>query len=209
MFFTLNYGLKTRKLISLFFFSDVDSGPRELELPLTFEVVDGGTKRQKKKLVSSHGYSYGVKRRRVNATDWLCTYRPKENPCSATVVERNGQFFQGINSHNHPAQPGLLTAVKVTASVKQKAVGDIFKPAPAIVDDVLVQQLNNAPCEGLPKPESIARTANRCRQKLRPADPTDLNFTVNSDYLPDDFLRSDLRVRDNRHLVMATDQHNS
>ena len=47
----------------------------------------------------------------------------------------------------HPAQPGLLTAVKVTASVRQKAVGDIFKPAPAIVDDVLVQQFNNAPEE--------------------------------------------------------------
>ena len=58
------------------FFNDSDSGPREQ--PLMYKVVDRDTKCQKQKLVSSHGYSYGIKRRRVNATNWLCTWQPKK-----------------------------------------------------------------------------------------------------------------------------------
>ena len=65
--------------------------------------------------------------------------------------------------------------------------------------------LDDAACLGLPKPQHVARQANRLRQKLRPKDPTDLDFELEEEHIPDGFLRSDLRVRRRRHLIFATD----
>ena len=50
--------------------------------PLTFKIIKDCSSKGKPKLIDSRGYSYGVKRRRVNATDWMCTRRPKVNKIS-------------------------------------------------------------------------------------------------------------------------------
>lgn len=39
--------------------------------------VEDSTKRGRKKLVDNHGYTYNVKRRQGNKTDWHCIVRPK------------------------------------------------------------------------------------------------------------------------------------
>ena len=70
---------------------------------------------------------------------------------------------------------------------------------------VLLEELN-APCPALPKPENIARAANRLRQQLRPEDPRDLNFIVDEDAFPAGFYQGEVRVMDRRHLIFATDQ---
>ena len=70
---------------------------------------------------------------------------------------------------------------------------------------VLLEELN-APCPALPKPENIARAANRLRQQLRPEDPRDLNFIVDEDAFPAGFYKGEVRVMDRRHLIFATDQ---
>ena len=44
------------------------------------------------------------------------------------------------------------------------------------------------------------------RQQLRPEDPTDLNFGLNEDYIPSNFMQADVHVRNQRHLVFATSQ---
>ena len=49
----------------------------------------------------------------------------------------------------HPASVGAATTAKVIASVKAKAVEDLFKPASAIVDEVCFHLFNdnNDECE--------------------------------------------------------------
>ena len=70
-------------------------------------------------------------------TDWQCTVQPKMNPCRATVRQRGCYDFQtGSNLHNHQPQVGASTAAKITAKVKAMAAEDVFRPAPAIVDEV-------------------------------------------------------------------------
>jgi len=48
--------------------------------------------------------------------------------------------------------------------------------------------------------------ANRLCQRLRPDDATDLNFQIEEDHIPLDFVQSDLRVKNRRHMVIATSQ---
>ena len=43
------------------------------------QVINDCTNKGRPKLLDSRGYSYGIKRRRANATDWVCTIRPKVN----------------------------------------------------------------------------------------------------------------------------------
>ena len=57
-----------------------------------------------------------------------------------------------------------------------------------------MEELTEAPCAALPKPEYIARQANRLRQKLRPEHPRDLDFELVDECLPEGFLRADLEV---------------
>ena len=44
---------------------------------IAYEVIEDSTKRGKHKLADNRGYTYNVKRQRLNATDWQCTVKPK------------------------------------------------------------------------------------------------------------------------------------
>ena len=74
------------------------------------------------------------------------------------------------------------------------------------MEEVLLEDLKDVPCPCFPKRKYIARVANRHRQHLRPQDPTDLNFDIEEDHIPDGFLRGDIQICRCRHLMFATDQ---
>jgi len=89
----------------------------------------------------------------------------------------------------------------------QEAQDNLFRPAPAIVNEVLLEErIDENPCPSLPKPENMARASNRLRQQLRPDDPTDLEFEISEDNITDDFLKADLCIHSKRHSVFATSQ---
>ena len=94
-----------------------------------------------------------------------------------------------------------------TILLLQEARDNLFRPAPAIVNEVLLEErIDENPCPSLPKPENMARAANRLRQQLRPEDPTDLAFEIAEENIPADFLKADVCIRSKRHLVFATSQ---
>ena len=68
---------------------------------------------------------------------------------------------------------------------------------------VLLDELTEAPCPALPKPAHIARAANRLRQKLRPKDPTEIDFELEEGCIPTGFFRADVKVKERRHLIFA------
>ena len=125
----------------------------------------------------------------------------------AALIERDDGSFQiGAHAHNHPADVGAAVSATISAKVKAIAAENILRPASSIVEEILLQELTDAPCPSLPKPEYIARTANRFRQRLRPKDPTDLAFELKHDHLPAGFFRADVQVHGRRHLMFATEQ---
>ena len=128
----------------------------------------------------------------------LCGVRePHPEQYSSTVYRWWTRTFHGT---------WAVSATKITSKVKAKAVADVFKPASAIVKDILLEDLDDIPCPSLPRPEIIRRAANRRHQRLRPKDPQDLEFELATDHIPSEFLRADLRFWSWRHLVFATDQ---
>ena len=101
---------------------------------------------------SFQGYCYSIQRQRGEVTDWQCSVRPKVNPCRAIVRQHGDHFQRGNHIHNHQAQVGALMSAKITSHVKAKAVEDILKSAPAIVDEVIIllNVICNADIELLP-----------------------------------------------------------
>lgn len=127
------------------------------------------------------------------------------NPCRATVKESGGSFTISQISHKHDPETGTAVACKVVKKIKEIVVTDVFRPASAIVENVLLETLEiDRPCSALPKVNFMARNANRYRQRLRPEEPRDLDLELKEDCLPDGFLRGDVRVKDRRHLIFAT-----
>ncbi|XP_063077820.1 uncharacterized protein LOC134467811 [Engraulis encrasicolus] len=134
----------------------------------SYEIVEAGTKRGRPQLIDNLGYCYGVVRGVLNAVTWRCTARRVGTGCRATVVQRDGVFEAGRHQHNHAPNVGAATAAKVAARVKREAASDLSKPAAAIVQEVLLQELSDATCPAISKPGALARAANRHRQNLRP-----------------------------------------
>ena len=106
--------------------------------PVTFQIVESGTKRRKISLFDSLGFTYNVHSRRPYATYWQCTVRPKGNPCKASVTERDGVYRPGQHDHNHTVEAGAATAARIVSQVKSKALENKFKSASAIVDEVTI-----------------------------------------------------------------------
>lgn len=113
------------------------------------EIVPQSSKRGRPKLIDNRGYTFGFQRQRGSTTDWQCVVRPKNNPCKAKVRQKENRFEPGLHCHNRPASVGAATTAKVIASVKAKAVEDLFKPASATVDEVCFHLFNenNDECE--------------------------------------------------------------
>ena len=178
-----------------------------VEDPVTWTIVENSSRQRHPKLTTSTGYSYNVKRRNANGTiDWQCCRRKKGViMCRATVKQVGEAFIPGRWHHCHPAEPGTTAVHQIRAAVVERAMNNLFQPAGKIVNQVLREKLDvAAPHPSLPKPAHLARTANRHRQSARPAEPMDLNFDIDTDYVGTDFLQSDIRVGDRQHIVCGT-----
>jgi hypothetical protein len=92
----------------------------------------------------------------------------------------------------------------VSTDIKTKATQDIFGPTTSVVEDVLESYLGTRPCPNLPKVSSLTRHANRARERMRPADPADLEFDLDVTFIGADFFQADVRVKRRRHLIFAT-----
>lgn len=93
---------------------------------------------------------------------------------------------------------------QIRAAVGDDACSNLFKPTGEIVARAPRDHLDtNKPYPSLSKPIHLARTANRHRQKQRPADPADLSFTMDMHYIGQDFMQKDISVRLSRHLIFA------
>ena len=57
----------------------------------------------------------------------------------------------------------------------------------------------------MPKHKLLCNTVNRFRSKDRPGHINNLDFVLNHAHIPNNFLRHDIRVGNNRHLIFMTE----
>ena len=134
-FMILNQEMKNLQFLILN--QDVTNESNPFQSQVTFEVVEEGTKRRKSKLIDSKGYTYNVKMRRADVTYWQCTVRPKFGCYNASVTQREEIFQLGKHNHNHQPAIDSANTAKIKTVVKKKAMENMFKPASAIVDEVM------------------------------------------------------------------------
>ena len=158
-------------------------------------------------LTERRGYSYVVSRRRKSTVYWRCSVRNRKNICPATVTQYGESDFQrGRHKHSHGAVVGVEISKPLIRAVKVAARQDVFQPASEIVDKQLKDAALSRPCPALPAVANIVRGANRHRCGDRPKDPQDLAFTVDTSYVPGDFLQSDVQKHGQRHIILASPQ---
>jgi hypothetical protein len=92
-----------------------------------------------KKLFSSDGFSYTVKRQKDNKTWWWRSVRSKNNRCPATVNQVGDTFPAGRLPHNHPLTPGHIVSAAISAEIKTKAAmpNNAFTRSSEIIKGVL------------------------------------------------------------------------
>ncbi|XP_052804648.1 uncharacterized protein LOC128234441 [Mya arenaria] len=145
------------------------------DLPATFEVIEGGSKRGGRKLVSSAGYTYTARRNKGSRTYWTCSIRSKKMTCPASVKQFGDMFTPSIVGHVHLANPVAAKKIKISTKVKEAARERVFESAANIVERVMKQM--TTPHFSLSKPGNLARAANHHRRQ-RPDDPADLGFQL-------------------------------
>ena len=59
------------------------------------------------------------------------------------VIQQDGTFQAVTKAHNHSSEPGAVTATKIVKLVKEKALGDTFKLATAMVGEVFILHLTD------------------------------------------------------------------
>jgi hypothetical protein len=125
--------------------------------------------------------------------------------CKATVRETKESFIEGAIAHCHAPKIGLLPACQVKAAVQKKTRDNPFQPASKIVEECLSVIPPNAITECIPEHAYLMRTTNRRREKPRPQNPETLDFALDNKFIPDGFLKADIKVKERCHIVFATD----
>eukprot|EP00794_Sanderia_malayensis_P015371 gene15371-biopygen12796 len=194
-----------------------DALPSEIQLEpvdpstnqeVTCEVIPGATKQGRNRLVDDDGYTYVLRRVWPSGKiAWRCSVRSKSLSCNASIQQDGQTFRRGHQPHCHLGKPGIALTSKMYVDIKRKATDDVFKSASNIVENVIREnsaEVQSQPSCSQPQIASLVRQANRHRQKLRPEEPSDLDFVPNQSYIPENFLRADIKLKNARHLIFAT-----
>lgn len=176
-----------------------------LDIPTTYQLIEGGNKKGGQLLVDSVGYTYSKKRVSSVSIMWSCRTGKK---CQATVRQPIGtqEFIRGPKPHNHSSIPGAAIKSKIRAQVRAAARQDLFSYSSTIVSKVLetVDFTDVDTCTELPNRGALLRQANRARENLRPKHPSDLDFTLDVHAIPYDFFQKDIWHKGQRHIILAT-----
>ena len=89
--------------------------------PVSFQVVKGGSKRGKDKLVSSDGFLFILKYGGSESNTWRCAERGRNLACSATVKQSGDNFIPGPHAHTHLGTAGRLEDTALRAKIKDAA----------------------------------------------------------------------------------------
>ena len=171
--------------------------------PITYDLIEGVNKLGGNNLFDSQGYTYSKKSVRENQTPtWRCI-KSRRLKCRALVKEINGIYSR--NNTPHICNPDLNNKLNKIAIVNMKKIGikRHFEPASNIATEIL--KLNNIDEFKCKKMTQYVDVINYNRKKDRPEDIINLNFIMNMNHIPDNFLKKDIHNNRSRHIIFFHD----
>ncbi|XP_071948621.1 uncharacterized protein [Antedon mediterranea] len=177
----------------------------ETESDVVFTVAESGSQRGCRLLLDSRGYSYTVKLYGKTGTWWWCSMRNRTKRCLATVKQMPNGFRIGKKEHSHEPKPKTISKVNIYTEIKRLSKSQINDTARNIVAHVIRKHCDSQTLlETLPSTATLIRLANRARETLRPTHPKNLNFKINEEFMPEDFIKGDMHCDADHHILMAT-----
>ncbi|XP_069134351.1 uncharacterized protein [Argopecten irradians] len=83
--------------------------------PIQYDIVEDGSNKRRRKLVTTDGYAYIVKKATNRTTTWRCSVRNKTVWCKATVLQRGADFIPGSVDHIHAPDHLIVKRVRIAA----------------------------------------------------------------------------------------------
>ncbi|XP_022084516.1 uncharacterized protein LOC110975938 isoform X3 [Acanthaster planci] len=165
-----------------------------------YTVIDGSSQRRQAKLIDNAGYTYTLKNKTCFTSYWRCSIRNKNLLCRASVMQTKENFKRGKFNHIHPSKPNCEVAARLVAQVKAKVCQKPDNPTSSIVGEAMLETVGYyTPSPGLPKPNNLARTANRLRHKL--SQGVDNIHTAS---IPVAFLQKVVNCKEKSHILLAS-----
>ncbi|KAI0232988.1 hypothetical protein LSAT2_016769 [Lamellibrachia satsuma] len=120
---------------------------------------------------------------RVVQEDSIADVTPQPN---ASETEDNGDpVYELLEDSSIRGKKKLYDNIGFSYTVKTRT-------ASQIVTAVVNKHLGVVPCPNLPGMDYLARNGNYARQKARPRDPVDLDFSMQEQHIADGFLQRDI-----------------
>ena len=177
----------------------------EEPMEIKWDIVDGATRKGRRQLVNSLGFSYAFNKQSKNGETayWLCSKRTSAK-CNARVNQKGDIFTPGACPHSCEANKGAIFVAKIRSAVNTAAIQQPFTAALSLVNNAMANIIPEGVACQAPAPTTLARNANRKREKGRPHHPTTLVFELNHHAIPEHFLQYDVTIEGNRHIMLAT-----
>lgn len=113
--------------------------------------------------------------------------------------------MQRLTEHYCKPRPGLETYYWLKSIKAQMALDHRFEDPVKLMKPVFIDLVKKGSWSMLPSMHHGARTVIMMRMKDLPLNPKDLSFKLHMDYIPDEFLKGDIIVGKQRHLIFATE----
>lgn len=146
------------------------------------------------------GYSYVVTKKTSKKTVWICS-KNTIFKCNCKVSQKKKNFSM-INFHNHVAQTSDYERMQLNLELQDLAIKEENSSGKQIAEQILIK--DKYKIEHLPSIETLKRTVNRIRETSRPKNPSNFDFNLLLNFIPKNFLLSDLRGKNERIIIFST-----
>nr|XP_053639355.1 uncharacterized protein LOC128693583 isoform X2 [Cherax quadricarinatus] len=186
---------------------DPDRSFSAQEETIKFIIVPEASQRGRDLLVEG-SYTY-VKDRasKKGRQRWRCQIRRGRTGCLASVMQEGDKFTRGSKPHTCDPRGCTLALAKIKAYVRREGKARPSASGSTIANEAVAAHLSlDIPATCLPSMDSLIRSVNFLRQNRGPQHPKDLQFEWVYEALPPNFVRQEVKLGHQRHIIMYTDK---
>ena len=186
------------------------------EQPITYKLVERGSIKGNDILCDSLGYKYYRKKdSRIKPENWIwiCNHQKKGSRCRGRILTRNGEKSRaGIHTCSPKYKPELRT--EIYRDLREQGLVQRHRSGQEMAEEYLINLPEDNMMEEhnfLPSVVNLQATINHHRRRNFPAEPKQLDFDLDFEFIegqaniPANFVRKDIHCNSgSRHIILAS-----